>query len=83
MQMKADELANEVYLVNNAIEMQKQKADIVLQNQEELRRQRHDLRHHVALMQQMLQAQDYDALEHYLQKISNEIPTIFPADALL
>lgn len=72
--MKADELANEVAIVNKTIEIQKQKADLMLKNQEDLRRQRHDLRHHVTLMQQMLQVRDYEALEGYLQKISSEIP---------
>lgn len=75
MQTKANELANEVTLVNNAIAAQKEKADLMLKNQEELRRQRHDLRHHVTVMQQMMQVRDYDALENYLQKISNELPS--------
>lgn len=75
MQTKAGELANEVTLVNNAIAAQKEKADLMLKNQEELRRQRHDLRHHVTVMQQMMQVKDYDALENYLQKISNELPS--------
>ena len=40
----------------------------------EARRARHDVRHHVLLMQTYLQEKNYEALEEYLQHYQREIP---------
>ena len=40
----------------------------------EARRARHDVRHHVLLMQTYLQEKNYEALEEYLQHYKREIP---------
>lgn len=44
----------------------------------EARRARHDVRHHISLLQKYMQEQDYEALAEYLQQYQKSIPDDVP-----
>ncbi len=59
---------------NHQLAMQHLQYDNLQEKIAEARRAKHDVRHHVALMQEYLRDHDYDALAEYLQRYQQSLP---------
>ncbi len=66
---------------NHLLAMQKLQYENLKERIAEARRAKHDVRHHIVLMQELLNKKDYDALESYLQEyctsFSDSTPFVF------
>ena len=67
-------LQNEVRLQNRTIDVQRARTDLLLSHTEEVRKQRHDLRHHLRTMSAMLEDKRYPDLRAYLSSVSDAVP---------
>lgn len=67
-------LQNEVRLQNRTIDVQRVRTDLLLSHTEEVRKQRHDLRHHLRTMSAMLEDKRYPDLRAYLDSVSDAVP---------
>lgn len=59
---------------NHQLTMQSLQYDSLQKKITEARRVKHDVRHHIATMQEYLYQKDYDALEHYLSNYQQSLP---------
>jgi len=72
---KEREQEYQLSLMNRTIGEQKKYQETLMEHEKELRRQRHDFRHHVAVLQEYAQKGDTDELVSYLTRLQNSIPT--------
>ncbi len=63
---------------NHRLAMSKLQYDSLQERISEARRAKHDVRHHIALMQELLRQKEYDELEKYLQEYSMSVPDDTP-----
>ena len=71
---KAIELENEMYQLENSIEAQKHHNELLIAHAEEVREQRHDLRHHLVSLGQMVDQKNYDGIKKYVEDMTNAMP---------
>ena len=63
---------------NHLLAMQKLQYENLKERIAEARRAKHDVRHHIVLMQELLKKKDYDGLESYLQEYRTSLPEDTP-----
>ncbi len=61
---------------NHLLEMQNLQYDYLQDKIKETRRYKHDVRHHIALMQELLKKGEYDKLSEYLNAFRDSMPDI-------
>ena len=61
---------------NHLLEMQNLQYDYLQDKIKETRRYKHDVRHHIALMQELLKKGEYDKLSEYLNSFRDSMPDI-------
>jgi sensor histidine kinase YesM len=71
---KAIELKNEMYQLENSIEAQKQHNELLIAHAEEVREQRHDLRHHLVALGQMVDQKNYEGIKKYVEDMTSSMP---------
>lgn len=64
----------EVTLMQMRLEHEKKHSEVVQENEKILRKQRHDYRHHLAVIKSLNEANDREALAEYLDEMIREIP---------
>ena len=70
---RENELLNEKKLLTIQTSEQKERSILLAENEQLLRRQRHDLRHHLAIMMQL--SKDNEEMQDYISSLINKIPT--------
>ncbi|MBQ1326882.1 MAG: GHKL domain-containing protein [Eubacterium sp.] len=70
------ELKNDMKLQNQTIEASKDKLELMITHFDDIRKQRHDLKHHIRTMSDLLEKKRYIELSTYLSSIENSIPAI-------
>lgn len=78
LQFQALELQNEVQLQEQAIEAQKVRMELLLSHYEEVRKQRHDLRHHLRTLTDLLQRGEVSEASGYISSLSASMPAYHP-----
>ena len=71
-------LENEVKLQEQTIGAQKKRNELLLSHFEEIRRQRHDIRHHLRTLGDMLQKGETDSAAEYIRSVEDSVPTYTP-----
>ncbi len=69
------ELSRELMILNHSVDVQKERSLVLEDYENELRKQRHDLRHHLRVMRQLLEEKDYEEAIAYLDSYVSDIPT--------
>lgn len=64
----------QLYLMNREVDEQKKYQDSLLEHERELRRQRHDYRHQLTVLQEYLKEGRLDELKSYLEELGRAIP---------
>ena len=72
---KAISLANDLHQLEISIDAQKKHNDILIEHENEVRRQRHDLRHHIVSIKQLADEGKIDAIQDYINNLSQTIPS--------
>lgn len=70
------ELQNDMKLQAQTIDAEKKRIELLLAHYDEIRKQRHDLRHHLATMSELLKAKHYIELSTYLSSVEKDIPSL-------
>ena len=78
--IRALSLENEVRLQEQTIAAQKKRSELLLSHFEEIRRQRHDIRHHLRSISDMLQKGDVKHASAYLGTLVDAISSYTPKD---
>lgn len=73
LKKKAELIEQEKQILNIQTEQQRSRSLLLAENEEKLREQRHDLRHHLTAIQQL--SGDNKALQDYLSTLMEKIPT--------
>lgn len=68
------ELKNDMKLQTQTIEASKEKMELMISHYDDIRKQRHDLKHHIRTMSDLLEKKKYIELSTYLSSIENSIP---------
>ncbi len=71
-------LENELKLQEQTISAQKMRNELLLNNYEEIRRQRHDIRHHLRTLSGMLQKGETRNAYDYIQELASTVPVYTP-----
>lgn len=58
----------------NQLNMQKEQYIMLTKNIEETKKARHDLKHHISLIQTFLKDKEYDKLQNYINQYENSLP---------
>ncbi len=77
-QLKASSLENELRVQDRTIEAQKERNELLLSHYEEVRQQRHDIRHHLRTLSALLRRGDYEQAQTYLDSVTDTIPDYHP-----
>lgn len=72
---KAISLANDLHQLEISIDAQKKHNDILIEHENEVRRQIHDLRHHIVSIKQLADEGKIDAIQDYINNLSQTIPS--------
>ncbi|MDO4537719.1 MAG: GHKL domain-containing protein [Coriobacteriales bacterium] len=73
--MRSRELSASIELLERSLGVQRERNRLMLEHEEVIRRQRHDLRQHLYAMGDLLEAERYDELKEYLTQIEGAIPS--------
>lgn len=68
------QLSYEVFLMEKQVSMQKERHRLLSETSAQLRQQRHDLKHHLAVIQSCLSSREFQKLDQYLAELSANIP---------
>ena len=68
------ELQSEIAVLERSIDAQKEKNELLLGHEEEVRRQRHDLRHHLNVILAALEEGRYGEAEAYTRDLTKQVP---------
>ena len=68
------EMQREIDVLERSIDAQKEKNNLLLEHEEEVRRQRHDLRQHLNVILSALEAGRYEELNAYVRELTERIP---------
>lgn len=68
------ELKNNMKLQTQTIETSKEKLELMITHFDDIRKQRHDLKHHIRTMSDLLEKKKYIELSTYLSSIEKSIP---------
>ncbi|MGM9952994.1 MAG: GHKL domain-containing protein [Intestinibaculum porci] len=71
---KAMALENEMSQLENAIEAQKHHNELLIAHAEEVREQRHDLRHHLVALAQMVDQKNFLGIKKYVEDMKASMP---------
>lgn len=71
-------LQNEVKIQENTIMGQKVRNEMLLNHFEEIRRQRHDIRHHLRTISNLLHSGETEQAEQYIQSVADSVPAYMP-----
>ncbi|MGN0363308.1 MAG: sensor histidine kinase [Bilifractor sp.] len=72
---KEKEQEYQLSLMNRTIGEQKKYQETLLEHEQELRRQRHDFKHHIAVLQEYARNGKVEDLQAYLQRLRDSIPS--------
>lgn len=78
LQIRAIELQNEVKLQEQAIEAQKSRNELLLSHYEDVRKQRHDLRHHMRVLNDLLKNGNSEEAMDYIGSLTASLPSYAP-----
>ncbi|MCI8442802.1 MAG: GHKL domain-containing protein [Provencibacterium sp.] len=67
-------LSYEIFLMEKQVEVQNRRYRLLSETSEQIRQQRHDLRHHIAVIQDFLENGETGELFSYLDTLSEKIP---------
>lgn len=73
-QEKAIVLENDMRQLESAIDASKQHNALLVAHAEEVREARHDLRHHLLVLRQMVDDHNYEGLKEYVSSMTNSMP---------
>ena len=68
------EMQREIDILERSIDAQKEKNNLLLEHEEEVRRQRHDLRQHLNVILSALEKKRYEEIEAYVRELTERIP---------
>ena len=68
------EMQGEIALLERSIDAHKEKISLLLEHEEEVRRQRHDLRQHLNVILDALETGRYAEMESYVRGLTEQIP---------
>ena len=68
------EMQREIDILERSIDAQKEKNNLLLEHEEEVRRQRHDLRQHLNVILSALEAGRYEEINAYVRELTERIP---------
>ncbi|MCR5089599.1 MAG: GHKL domain-containing protein [Oscillospiraceae bacterium] len=77
-QLKMAAMENELKMQDQAVEAQQRRNELLLSHYEEIRQQRHDMRHHLRTLDTLLSQGDYERTRLYLQSAADLIPDYQP-----
>ena len=72
---KAISLANDLHQLEISIDAQRKHNDILIAHENEVRRQRHDLRHHIVSIKQLADEGKIEEIQSYINNLSQTIPS--------
>ena len=73
-EQKAVALENDMRQLEISIDAQKQHNELLIAHANEVKEQRHDLRHHLLAIGQMVDEHHYDDLRKYVQSMTDNMP---------
>lgn len=68
------ELKYNLELQGKTIEAQKAKNEVLISHYDEVKKQRHDIRHHIRTLEELLNAGNYNEMSSYLKSMTDELP---------
>lgn len=75
LRTKNRQLSYELFLMEKQVEMQNERHRLLSETSAQLRQQRHDLKHHLAVIGNYLNNQEFEKTEQYLAELSSKIPS--------
>ena len=74
LRTRNQQLNYEVFLMEKQVDMQKERHRLLSETSTQLRQQRHDLKHHLVVIQTYLNSGETEKLKQYLEELSSSIP---------
>ena len=71
---RSKEMQLEIDVLERSIDAQKEKNNLLLEHEEEVRRQRHDLRQHLSVILSSLEAGRHEEIKAYVRELTERIP---------
>lgn len=71
-------IQNDIEIQRQTIEMQKNRNELLLSHYDEIRKQRHDLRHHLRMISELLHEGKSEETFAYIRSITDSIPVYHP-----
>lgn len=71
---RSKEMQREIDVLERSIDAQKEKNNLLLEHEEEVRRQRHDLRQHLSVILSSLEAGRHEEIKAYVRELTERIP---------
>ncbi len=75
LRTKNRQLSYELFLMEKQVEMQNERHRLLSETSVQLRQQRHDLKHHLAVIGNYLNNREFEKTEQYLDELSSKIPS--------
>lgn len=71
---RTNELESQLIIANNQLDVQKQTYAQITENMDNIRKARHDLRHHLVAIEGYAERNEIDSLQQYLKRYKNSLP---------